>query len=153
MRRDGEIILDPGIEFSPFVEKFISNHAWLNHIKPWLQTVFGSGFSGYLNNNYVWVDTTFWNRVLGHKEYTFGWAYKQNDYLNFAVCLGPLALGLIIWFLVYSMRIIGMRPMLICFMSIAFICFAQLTMFDPGWAGLCLAIGASCIAEGKRRKE
>jgi len=152
-RRDALNILDPGIQFSPFVEKYISQHQWILQIKPWLQSIFGSGFSQYLNKDYTWVDTTIWNKLLNNTNYTFGWVHNQNDYLNFGQCLGPIGLGLLIWFIVQSLKEIGIRPMLILFMTILLICFGQLTMFDPGRGGVCLILSAVCIAVAKTERE
>ncbi len=153
MRKDAVNILDPGIEFSPFIEKFIESHQWIANIKPWLQSVFGSGFSQYLNSDYTWVDTTIWNKLGHHKTYTFGWVHNQNDYLHFAQCLGPIGLGLLIWFIVQSCKTIGVRPILILFMTVLLVCFGQLTMFNPGMAGICLLIVAISITEGLKGRK
>lgn len=137
-------IIDPGIELSPFLERFFNNifPNFATTIKPWLAGLFGGGFSQYLSGEYIWVDKD-----------KFGWIYRHNDYWHLAECLGPITLVFVIWFIISSLRTIGMQPVLILFMAVILICFFQLTMFIPDRAGIYLMIGAICITEGLRRRE
>jgi len=144
IRKDALNIIDPGVGYSPWFEKALSSIFGTNlpNIKPWLVGVFGGGFSQFLNSDYTWVDF--------HK---YGWVHLQNDYLHAAMCLGPVALIFLVWFVISSLKTIGRRPIIILFMFVALVCFAQLTMFDPGKAGICLMIMALCITDGIRRNE
>jgi hypothetical protein len=145
MRRDGTDIIDPGIELSPLFEKWLSTYAsWVIPHKAWLASVFGSGFPQYMVTDYKWVV---------YKGYKFGWAHKHSDYMNIANCLGPIILLPVVWFIVQSLKTIGVRPALILFMMIMFTMMAQLTMFDPGKAGVCLMIIALTITDGVRSKK
>jgi len=143
-------IVDCGVNLSPFLERFLSNNfPIVLKLKPWLASIIGSGFPNILNNEYVWVNTTIWNP----KGYTFGWVHMQNDYLHFAKCLGPIVLIPVIWWIVQSVKAIGIRPILILFMFVCLICCAKLTMFSPGTAGICLMITALCISDGIKKGE
>lgn len=144
VRKDAINILDTGVEFSPFFEKLLNSLFPETYVKmkPYLVGIFGSGFSEYLGSEYTWVDKD-----------KFGWVHRQSDFLSFGECLGPIALVILIWFLIRSIRRIGIQPALIMFMTIILVCFFQLTMFDPAEAGVCLAIGALCIWEGRKKED
>jgi len=144
IRRDSINVLDVGIELSPGFEKFLISYIPnFSNVKPWLAGVFGSGFTSYLNKDYLWVDYK-----------SFGWVHRQNDYFHLMECSGIIGLGLLVWFIVDCLKAIGVRPALMLFMTILLVCFAQLTMFDIGTGGVCLAIMTFILAEGiadKRR--
>lgn len=136
-------IHDPGIQLSPFLEKFCNNHFadFADKVKPWLAGIVGSGFSDYLDPEYTWVDKD-----------VFGWSYKQNDYFFLAEALGPITLILMAWFIISSLRKIGIQPALILFMALIISSFFQLTMYFPDKAGIYLLIGAFAIIEGIRKR-
>ena len=125
------------IDWSPFLGDKIPVA-----IKPWLSVLVGSGFSKTLDGNYTWVDRD-----------VFGWVYRHNDYLSLGSYAGAIALGLLIWFLVRSIKLIGVRPVLILFMAILIQCFFQLTMFELDKACICLVLGTLCIAESYKKEE
>lgn len=146
-------VIDPGVELAPAVEKVLGNIPYISSIKPWLASLFGSGFTQFLDGEYTWVDTTIWNKLGQHKTYTYGWVHLQNDYLHLANCLGPIILIPLFFFIRKSCKTIGVRPLLILFMFVCLVCFAKLTMFKPGTAGIALMIMALCITEGLKREE
>lgn len=138
---DGEII-DPGIQLAPYLQKIFDGNQRLLEIKPWLASIFGSGFENSIYNKYMWVDKD-----------KYGWIYMQNDILHLAQCLGPIALILMAWFLIDSFKKIGSSIFLIPFLTVFLICSFQLTMWQPGKAGVYLIIGIAALTEGLRRRE
>jgi len=135
----GTEVVDPGIEFSPFIAKWIDAH--IPSIKPFLASLFGTGFGQYLNNEYVWVTRD-----------VYGWVHKQNDYMNLACCLGPIVLVFIALFIAQSVKTIGIRPILILFLTVLITGMAQMTMFDPGKATIGLMVIALTLTDGLRRR-
>jgi len=143
IRKIGGETIDVGIELSPAFERFLTIHIPnYQSVKPWLAGIFGKGFSDYLDPEYTWVDKD-----------VFGWSYKQNDYFYLAEALGPIVLIFLGWFIVDSLRKIGIQPALILFIAVILTCFFQLTMFFPWKAGICLMVSAIAIQEGIRRSE
>ncbi len=144
-RYEGAEMVDPGVQLSPWVEGFFKSHAsWLLKFKAYFSTLFGSGFDQYLNQDYKWV-------TLG--DFKYGWVHKHNDYLNLANCLGPIVLIFLAWFIVESLRTIGIRPVIILFMAVALTSMSQLTLYDPAKAAVCLTITALTLTDGLRNKE
>lgn len=137
LRTVGKEVIDPGIELSPFLDKIIPAN-----IKPWLAGLVGKGFSDYLDPEYTWVDKD-----------VFGWSYQQNDYMFLAGALGPIMLIFIIWFIIKSLKQIGIQPALILFMALIISCFFQLTMWFPDKAGIYLIVGSFAICEGIKKEE
>lgn len=137
---DGQVI-DPGMQLSPFLEEFIKGKPLLIQVKPWLASIFGGGFENTINNKYMWVDKDL-----------FGWSYMQNDFLHFGQCLGPVALILLAWFIIDCFRKIGCSVYAIPFLTVVLICFFQLTMWQPGKAGIYLLIGTVSLFEGLKRR-
>lgn len=136
---DGSII-DSGIQLSPILQELLKKRPLLLEIKPWLASIFGGGFENSINNNYMWVDKD-----------TFGWIYMHNDYFHLAQCLGPIVLIFLTWFIINCFKRIGRSIYIIPFLAIVLICFFQLTMFQPGKAGIYLLIGT--VALSIRRNE
>ncbi len=139
---DGTIIMDPGIQLSPLLQKFLES-TFTNFntvIKPWTASIWGAGFPQFINKTYTWVDRD-----------NFGWVHRQNDLLSLGDFIGPIAVIFVVWFLINSFKQIGIRPVLIAFMTVILICSFQLTMFDPGEAGVILAIGTLALTEGIKR--
>ncbi len=141
VRKEGNEIIDVGIQLSPFLEKVFDKYIPEN-IQPWFATLFGSGFSQYVGGNYTWVDKD-----------NYGWLFRQNDYLALGEYLGPVAFVFVMWFVIESLVKIGARLPIIGFMTVALVCFAQQTMFIPGKAGIYLMIGVVCLANSIRRNE
>lgn len=141
IKREGNTIIDVGIELSPFFQRFIDKYI-PEKFQPWLASIYGSGFSEYLGREYTWVDKD-----------KFGWAFRQNDFLALGECLGPIVFVLIIWFVAESLIRIGRRPALIGFLTIVLVCAFQQTMFFPGKAGICLLIGTVCLCQGIKRRD
>jgi len=135
----GKDIVSPGIELSPFLKRFVGEHI-SDKVQPWLATVFGNGFSPYLDPNYTWVTNN-----------NYGWLYRQSDYFAIASDLGPLMLVLVVWFIIDSFKKIGIQPVVIGFTMIVLACFFQITMYVPFKAGPYLLLGTLCITEGIRR--
>ncbi len=143
VRKDAINILDPGIQLSSFLQKFLESK-FPNFdavIKPWTASIWGTGFSDYVNKTYTWVDRR-----------NFGWVHRQNDLLSLGEFIGPIALMFVVWFIINSFRQIGIQPALIAFMAVVLICSFQLTMFDPGEAGVMLMIGTLALTEGIKRR-
>lgn len=129
----GTTVIDQGVQFAPFLERFVAVH---NLPRPWFASLIGRGFSRYLMGEYTWVDKD-----------VYGWVYNQNDLLHLGMCLGPLALIFALWFIIKTMKGIGLRLELIPFLAIMIACSFQLTMFTPEKAGICLIIGTLCMSK------
>jgi hypothetical protein len=102
----------------------------------------GRGFCEYLWGNMTWVDPD-----------KFGWAYRHNDYLSIGDYLGVAALILVAWFVVDTIRKIGTRPALIGFLTIAIMCFFQMTMFYTDRAMVCLLITGMILTGANKKGE
>ena len=134
-----ESIVDPGITLSPWLETFLTNHLPnFTNMKPWFATIFGAGFAQWLNANYLFV-------VMDD----YGWLYRHSDYGALAVDLGPIALGLMLWFLFTCLKRIGIRPSLIIFMMILLTCGFQVTMYLPKKMFIFLMMGVVVVTEKK----
>ncbi len=133
-------IIDPGIQFSPWLEKIVDAHIPAN-IVPWLAGIFGSGFQQILNSKYTWVDKDL-----------YGWLYRQSDYLALGDDLGPITIILVVWFIISSFRTIGIHPALILFLMVVLVCGFQMTMYIPDRAGIYLMIMAVIITSGIKRR-
>lgn len=154
VRADGNFILDPGMSISPGFDKFLTGLFGSSYpdVRPWLSSLFGGGFGEYINNDYTWVGTTAWNAIGKHKSYTFGWVHLQNDYFHIATVLGPITLLFIFLFVKDSLKIIGIRPILILFLTVLLTSFSDLTMFSPGTAGVTLMIVALTLTDSLTRR-
>ena len=111
-------------------------------IKPWLASIFGAGFENGINNEYIWVDKDL-----------FGWIYMHCDYLHLAACLGGIVLIFLALFIYDSFRKIGKSVYIIPFIMVTLMCFVQLTMWQPGKAGIYLLIGTIALSQGLRIKQ
>jgi len=132
-------IVDPGITLSPGLETFLTNHLPdFANIKPWLASIFGAGFSQWLNTNYIWV-------VMDD----YGWLYRHSDYGALAVDLGPIGLCLLVWVLIICLKRIGIRPSLVIFMMILLTCGFQVTMYLPEKMFVYLLMGVVVLKEKK----
>jgi len=102
---------------------------------PW----FGSGFPNTLEHpdHMIWI--TYGN---------YGWIWRHNDYLSLAAYLGIFATLFLVWFLIKTVRRIGIRPALIPVLAIVIMSFFQMSMFRIDRAGILLLIGALCIKQG-----
>ena len=141
VRYVGKDIVDPGIELSPWLEKFMTTHLGehLDKCKPWLATIFGGGFSQTLDPNYIWVSKN-----------NYGWLYRQNDYLALGMDLGVIATILVIWFIIDSVKKIGVSAHAILFWAVTLVCMFQVTMYIPYKAGIWLMVIALCLTNGVR---
>jgi hypothetical protein len=107
----------------------------LSQIKhhPWI----GSGFNHTLfPDNMIYVNLR-----------AYGWTFRHNDILSIGAYLGVVALLLIVWFLIQSIRKIGVSLWLIPFLTIVLTSFFQMTMFSPDKAVICIVICAVCVKE------
>lgn len=100
----------------------------------------GSGFNHTLYpNNMIWV------RKIGNIVY--GWIYRHNDFLSIGAYLGIFTLICVIWFMVESVRKIGIRMYLLPILIICIMASFQMTMFEPDKAAICLVLIAISIKE------
>lgn len=103
---------------------------WLQLVKDILRHPFiGEGYCKYLWGNMNWI-----------KEGNFGWLYRHNDYLSLAAYIGSPVLPFLGCFLASSIKRIGRSASLIPFLTIAILCFFQMTMFYPDKAAVCLFV-------------
>ncbi len=136
--REGSNMVNPGIEFSPCVERFFNTYIpnFVN-IKPWFASLFGSGFYEWNNTNYIWVEKD-----------KYGWLYRHSDPMALANDLGPIALVFLTWWIIESFIKIGIRPALILAITVALVCGFQVTFYLPFKAGIYLMMIALPLWSG-----
>jgi hypothetical protein len=83
----------------------------------------------------------------------YGYVFRHNDYLSLGAYLGISAMIIAVWFVVETIKKVGIRPELILILSIAIMCFFQLTMFKFSNAAIYLTIGALVIQENIKKQE
>ena len=96
----------------------------------------GEGFCKYLWGNMTWAV---------HGGVVYGWIYRHNDYLGLGAYLGIPSMVCVIWFVVNTIKRIGVRILLIPFLTIAIACCFQMIMFFPDKGAICLMVMALCL--------